>query len=105
MAVEYGTPQFFVTFTGTFDRVAESTGAMICVWRAHIEGQAGAKELLAVSPGSRAHLCLGSMAAIACSTRSGSPALGQKHFCRLFFFARESGQFQIWATNALSNTS
>ena len=26
---------------------------MICVWRAHIEGQAaGAKELLAVSPGS-----------------------------------------------------
>ena len=31
--------------------VAESTGA-ICVWRAHIEGQAGAKELLAVSPGS-----------------------------------------------------
>ena len=59
---------------------------MICVWRAHIEGQAGAKELLAVSPGSRAHLCLGSMAAIACSTRSGSPALGQKHFCRLFFF-------------------
>ena len=32
--------------------VAESTGAMVCVWRAHIEGQAGAKELLAVSPGS-----------------------------------------------------
>ena len=27
-------------------------GAMICVWRAHMEGQAGAKELLAVSPGS-----------------------------------------------------
>ena len=25
---------------------------MICVWRAHIEGQAGAKELLVVSPGS-----------------------------------------------------
>ena len=27
-------------------------GAMICVWHAHMEGQAGAKELLAVSPGS-----------------------------------------------------
>ena len=25
---------------------------MICVWRAHIEGQAGAKELLAMSSGS-----------------------------------------------------
>ena len=36
------------------------------------------------------------MAAIACSTRCGSPALGQKHFCRLFL-CRESGQFQIWA--------
>ena len=39
-------------------QVAESTGRVtgrhvICAWRAHIEGQAaGAKELLAVSPGS-----------------------------------------------------
>ena len=40
------------------------------------------------------------MAAIACSTRCGSPALGLKHWLNLgaeLFFCPASGQFQIWA--------
>mgnify|MGYP005680703967 CR=1 FL=1 len=69
---------------------------MICVWRAHIEGQAGAKELLAVSPGSCSPLprkhgghCVQHALWLA--------RAGAKAFLPTFFFLRESGQFQIWA--------
>ena len=85
-------------------QVAESTGRVtgrhvICAWRAHIEGQAaGAKELLAVSPGSCSPLprkhgghCVQHALWL---TRAGAKALAQPPN---FFFAA-SGQFQIWAS-------
>ena len=52
----------------------------------------------------RAHLCLGSMAAIACSTCCGSPALGTKAFCSPTFF---EWHFQIpnLGKHALFNNS
>ena len=72
---------------------------MICIWRAHIEGQAGAKELLAVSPGSCSPLptehgghCVQHALWLA---RAGAKALAQP-LCRTFF-CPASGQFQIWA--------
>ena len=75
---------------------------MICVWRAHIEGQAGAKELLAVSPGSCSPLprehgghCVQHALWLA--------RAGAKHLVRADFFCargRASGQFQIWASHA-----
>ena len=77
-------------------------GAMICVWRAHIEGQAGAKELLVVSPGSCSPLprkhgghCVQHALWLA---RAGAKSIS----AGLFFLA--SGQFQIWASMHLSIT-
>ena len=75
---------------------------MICVWRAHIEGQAGAKELLAVSPGSCSPLprehgghCVQHALWLA--------RAGAKHFAQRDFFC-PSGQFQIWASMHFSIT-
>ena len=77
---------------------AVGPGAMICVWRAHIEGQAGAKELLAVSPGSCSPLprkhgghCVQHALWLA--------RAGQSIWSEPTFFARD-GQFQIWASHA-----
>ena len=71
---------------------------MICVLRAHIEGQAGAKELLAVSPGSCSPLprehggyCVQHALWLA---RAGAK------WSEPIFFLRASGQFQIWASHA-----
>ena len=71
----------------------------ICVWLAHTEGQAGAKELLAVSPGSCSPLprehgghCVQHALWLA--------RAGAKHLCSARLFLRASGQFQIWASHA-----